>query len=136
MKLRYGKKRAHILKTIRKVFTPDECRMIENGSGLHLVLEFNTDLSDRELQHRLQERKIKIASITDYYMDDVIRDKHQFILNYSSLNMEGLEEALLEIKAALIHNEINDHQLTWLEKDSDNFIYVQLTDGAVFQVEE
>jgi hypothetical protein len=32
--------------------------------------------------------------------------------------------------------EINDHQLTWLEKDSDNFIYVQLTDGAVFQVEE
>jgi hypothetical protein len=34
-------------------------------------------------------------------MDDVIRDKHQFILNYSSLNLEGLEEALLEIKASL-----------------------------------
>jgi hypothetical protein len=34
-------------------------------------------------------------------MDDVIRDKHQFILNYSSLNMDGLEEALLAIQASL-----------------------------------
>jgi GntR family transcriptional regulator/MocR family aminotransferase len=101
MRLRYGRKRARILEMIRKVYTPDECRIIENGSGLHLVLEFNTDIPDRELQRRLRERKIKIASITDYYMDDVIRDKHQFILNYSSLNMDGLEEALLVIQASL-----------------------------------
>jgi GntR family transcriptional regulator/MocR family aminotransferase len=101
MKLRYGKKRTRILKMIRNVFTTEECRIIENGSGLHLVLEFNSDMPDRKLQHRLRERKIKIASITDYYMDDVIRDKHQFILNYSSLDMDGLEDALLEIKACL-----------------------------------
>jgi GntR family transcriptional regulator/MocR family aminotransferase len=100
MRLRYGRKRARILEMIRNVYTPDECRIIENGSGLHLVLEFNTDIPDRELQRRLRKRKIKIASITDYYMDDVIRDKHQFILNYSSLNMDGLEEAFLEIKAS------------------------------------
>jgi GntR family transcriptional regulator/MocR family aminotransferase len=101
MKLRYGKKRTRILKMIRNVFTAEECRIIENGSGLHLVLEFNTDMPDKKLQHRLRERKIKIASITDYYMDDVVRDKHQFILNYSSLDMDGLEDALLEIKACL-----------------------------------
>jgi GntR family transcriptional regulator/MocR family aminotransferase len=100
MRLRYGRKRARILEMIRNVYTPDECRIIENGSGLHLVLEFNTDIPDRELQRRLRKRKIKIASITDYYMDDVIRDKHQFILNYSSLNMDGLEEAFREIKAS------------------------------------
>jgi GntR family transcriptional regulator/MocR family aminotransferase len=55
-------------------------------------------MPDRELQRRLRDRKIKIASITDYYMDDTIRDKHQFILNYSSLNMDKLEEALGVIK--------------------------------------
>jgi hypothetical protein len=31
----------------------------------------------------------------------VIRDKHQFILNYSSLDMDGLEDALLAIKELL-----------------------------------
>jgi GntR family transcriptional regulator/MocR family aminotransferase len=101
MKLRYAKKRARVLKIIRNVFTPEECRIIENGSGLHLVLEFNTAMPDRELQRRLRERKIKIASITDYYMDDAIRDKHQFILNYSSLNMDKLEEALHIIKETI-----------------------------------
>jgi hypothetical protein len=32
--------------------------------------------------------------------------------------------------------EINDNQLTWLEKESDNFIYVKLTDGAVLRLVE
>jgi GntR family transcriptional regulator/MocR family aminotransferase len=101
MKLRYAKKRARVLKIIRNVFTPEECRIIENGSGLHLVLEFNTAMPDRELQRRLRDRKIKIASITDYYMDDTIRDKHQFILNYSSLNMDKLDEVLHIIKETI-----------------------------------
>jgi GntR family transcriptional regulator/MocR family aminotransferase len=104
MKLRYAKKRTRILKIIRNVYTPEECRIIENGSGLHLVLEFNTAMPDRELQRRLREKKIKIASITDYYMDDTIRDNHQFILNYSSLNMDKLEEALRVIKELYVRN--------------------------------
>jgi GntR family transcriptional regulator/MocR family aminotransferase len=101
MKLRYSKKRNRILKMISDIFTTDECRVIENGSGLHLVLEFNTDMHDKDLQQKLLERKIKIASITDYYMDDVIRDKHQFILSYSSLDVENLKEGLLEIRRML-----------------------------------
>jgi hypothetical protein len=31
--------------------------------------------------------------------------------------------------------EIKDDQLIWLEKESDNFIYIKLTDGEVFQAE-
>jgi GntR family transcriptional regulator/MocR family aminotransferase len=65
------------------------------------VLEFNTDMHDKDLQQKVLERKIKIASITDYYMDDVIRDKHQFILSYSSLDVENLKEGLLEIRRML-----------------------------------
>jgi GntR family transcriptional regulator/MocR family aminotransferase len=98
MKLRYGKKRNLILHMIGEIFSPEECRVIENGSGLHLVLEFHTTMPDQVLKHRLWEKKIKIASITDYYMDDQNRNQHQFIVNYSSLDMEGLKEGLLEMK--------------------------------------
>jgi GntR family transcriptional regulator/MocR family aminotransferase len=98
MKLRYGKKRNLILHMIGEIFSPEECRVIENGSGLHLVLEFHTTMPDQVLKQRLLEKKIKIASITDYYMDDQNRNQHQFIVNYSSLDMEGLKEGLLEMK--------------------------------------
>jgi hypothetical protein len=32
--------------------------------------------------------------------------------------------------------EINGNQLTWLEEDSTNFIYVKLKDGEVFRTGE
>lgn len=98
MRLRYGKKRARVLETIKNIFDDNEYRVIENDSGLHFLLEFNTTLADKDIQKKLLEKKIKIGIISDYYMDNEIRDRHQFILNYSSLNIEELKPALGEIK--------------------------------------
>ena len=44
--------------------------------------------------------------ITDYYIDDKVRNKHQFLLNYSNMDMEGLEDALGEIRQILQGNEM------------------------------
>jgi len=101
MRLRYGRKRTKILEIIRKVFNENECRIIENGSGLHFVLEFNTKMPDKKVQEMLLKKKIKIGTISECYKDENVKDMHQFILNYSSLNIDGLENALLEIKKIL-----------------------------------
>ncbi len=79
--------------------------MIENDSGLHFLLEFRTDLTDRELQERLLEKKIRMGSITDYYMGPGPHDRHQFILNYSGIDMDGLEESLVEIRRCIAGKE-------------------------------
>jgi len=101
MRLYYGRKRALILEMIRTHFKEDECRIVENDSGLHFLLQFQTDLSDKEVKEKFLKAKINIGAITDYYMDDRIRNEHQFILNYANMDLDRLENAMPEIKKIL-----------------------------------
>lgn len=101
MRLHYGRKRAKVLEILRQSFSENECRIIENDSGLHFILVLNTELSDKQVKENLLKSKIRIKAVTDYYMDCETKDQHQFILNYSNLVIEGLENAISEMKKAL-----------------------------------
>ena len=101
MRLHYGRKRSRIIELIKHFFTEEECRIIENDSGLHFILEFNTNLSDIEFKERLKAKKILISSITDFEMGQKRQDKHQFILNYSSINIEELRSVLKIVRQVL-----------------------------------
>ena len=103
MRLHYGRKRTQILDKIRKAFNKEECKIIENDSGLHFLLQLKTDLPDREIKRRLLENKIKISAVTDFNLDEKVRDEHQFILNYSNMDLDGLEWALRVVKKVLIN---------------------------------
>lgn len=98
MRLHYGRKRAKILEIIRAGFSEDELTIIENDSGLHFLLKFNTTISDGDIKRRLAARGIKIVPVTDYSMGEHIEDKHQFVLNYSNMQPEELENAINIIK--------------------------------------
>ena len=98
MRLYYGRKRAKVIQVIKNTFTDNECKILENDSGLHFILQLNTELSDSEIKSKLLERKIKISSIDDFNMKEEKTDGHQFILNYSGLNIEKLEDAVCVLK--------------------------------------
>lgn len=98
MRLHYGRKRSRVMEVIKNVFSNDQCKIIENDSGLHFILEFKTDLSDSRLKNLLQEKGIIISSITDFEMKQNFQDKHQFILNYSNIETDQLKNALMAIK--------------------------------------
>lgn len=104
MRLKYGRRRAKIIEIIQKNFTEQQCRILENDSGLHFILEFNTNRSDKELAEVLLNQNIKISSITDYDMSDAAtkEDKHQFIVTYSNMNVERLKEIFSEIKSSFL----------------------------------
>ena len=101
MRLHYGRKRARIIELIKRHFSENQCKIIENNSGLHFILEFNTKLSDQEFKERLKENKILISSITDFEMSEERQDKHQFILNYSSIDINKLDKIMKKIKEIL-----------------------------------
>ena len=101
MRLHYGRKRAQILEVIRSVFREEECKVLENDSGLHFLLQMNTKKSDHEIRDLMIQHRIKITPITDYDMSDNYEDRHQFILNYSSMDVEGLEQALMVLKSVI-----------------------------------
>lgn len=98
MRLHYGRKRAQILQIIRNIFSNNECEILENDSGLHFLLQFNTKVPDEYVKGKLREKKIKIVTVADFDTEGKKQDKHQFILNYSNMNPNELENALKYIK--------------------------------------
>ncbi len=98
MRLHYGRKRTRVIEIIKKIFPPDECKIIENDSGLHFILELNTKKSDLKIKNDLHVKGIHISSVTDFEMLENTADKHQFILNYSNIDTEGLKLALKKLK--------------------------------------
>lgn len=93
MRLVYGRRRAKVLETAQKVFAPSEASILENDSGLHMLLLLHTSLPDTEVKERLARRSIRIRSIMDYDMRDRRSDRHQFLINYAGMNLDRLEEA-------------------------------------------
>ena len=61
-----------------------------------------------KIEAAFQKKKIRMVALTDYYIDDKVRNKHQFLLNYSNMDMEGLEDALGEIRQILQGNDALD----------------------------
>lgn len=101
MRLHYGRKRARVIEIIKKYFTEDECRIIENDSGLHFILEFNMSMSDIAFKELLKSNNILISSVTDFKMNEEISDTHQFILNYSNIDVDRLDSVMKTIKGLI-----------------------------------
>ena len=101
MRRYYRRKREKILEVIHGVFTDDECRILENKSGLHMILQFSTNVPDALLKKRLFDRGIRILPVSDYDMVDIPKDTHQFLLNYSNIDMEKFPDAMRSIREVL-----------------------------------
>ena len=97
MRLKYGRKRANVLGIIRECLGEEQCRIIENDSGLHLILEFVTNKTDKQMEEELAKQRIRICAVTDYDMRNQRRNLHQFILNYSNIDEDRLREVLLKL---------------------------------------
>ena len=101
MRIHYKNKRARVLETIRSIFSEKECQIVENDSGLHFLLKFNTKKSDKKIKEMLLKKNIRITAITDYDMKLDNKNKHLFILNYSNINLDNMKKAILEVKKCL-----------------------------------
>ena len=100
MRLRYEKKKMRILEMISSIFSEEECKVIDNDSGLHFLLELKTKHSDAQIKEKLQKKRISIGCVSDYYMEEVC-DSHLFIVNYSGIKTDGMTDALKELKNAI-----------------------------------
>lgn len=58
------------------------------------MLCFDTKLSDDELCDRLAEHKIHLSPLSQYFHDSVAPTKHMFVLTYSNIDLDNLNDAL------------------------------------------
>ena len=101
MRLHYGRKRQSVLSSIKGCFTEKECRVIENDSGLHFIIQFDTNLPDKTVEERLLKKGIKLQAITHFNLIKPKEDRHQFIINYSNIDADRIMDKLHIVKETL-----------------------------------
>lgn len=104
-RLHYGRKRQRVLESIKRCFKDEECKVIENDSGLHFIIQIATKMTDSEVEQALLKKHIKLQAITDFNINKKKKDRHQFIINYSNIDMDRLSDSLAEIRKLIVEKE-------------------------------
>ena len=77
MRLFYSRQRKKVIDIINHSSLKDKCKVKENDSGLHFLLQLNTKLKDEVIEEELAEKDIKIKALSDYYFEDSGSKKEQ-----------------------------------------------------------
>lgn len=85
----YRHKRNRILKVISNSPLHKISKIAEENAGLHFLIRIDLKCDDETFLKRCEERRVHISALSEYG----INKPHTFIINYSSLPDEGLEEA-------------------------------------------
>ncbi|MEE0434148.1 MAG: PLP-dependent aminotransferase family protein [Peptococcaceae bacterium] len=101
MRLFYARRRQQVLDAIAQSPLADRCTIIEQDSGLHFLLELDTQRTDRTLSDCLAKEGIHLSPLSDYYETGAPTASHRFLLSYANLDMTQLPDALATIARLL-----------------------------------
>ena len=90
----YRNQRDLLLEEIKKSPLNPYCTIKEQDSGLHFLIEINTELSDNALIKKAAALGLGIAFISQYYQNQETAAKHIIIMNYSGINTEKIPKAI------------------------------------------
>ncbi len=97
----YRNRRNRVVSLLEEGPFSDRITILEQDAGLHFLVRVDTELSDAALTKRLAEAGIRIKPISSYYHLPAGEDRHLFVVNYSVLDENALEEALNALPMAL-----------------------------------
>ena len=94
MRNNYKKLRQLLLKELLTHPEHDKIQILQQASGLYVLLKINTTLSDRHLRSRLQQSGVHLQSLQHYYQNRQAAPEHTFVVNYSSLTEKDIPRAV------------------------------------------
>ena len=90
----YRNLRNALIQAIEKSSLSKNSKILEENSGLHFLLEIETEKTKSEIREELFERKIKIAQLDDFYLDGKnVQEKNGrtvLVVNYSALKKDEI----------------------------------------------
>ena len=102
MRNHYRNKRDKLLHAIEISPLASYVTIFEEDAGLHFLLKINTKLSDREFLLKMEQKGIKLSSLSQYFQTSPKEVEHIFIINYSFVTEENMEKAIRMIYHALL----------------------------------
>lgn len=102
MRIFYQKKRNLLLDAIKKSPLSAHVTISEEDAGLHFLMELNTDTDAEIFKLRAEEKNIRLSCLADYYVLPPSRKRPIFIMNYSSVPDENIQEAVERIYQCIL----------------------------------
>lgn len=90
----YHNKRDLILHAIKNSPLASYVTISEEDAGLHFLLKVDTNLSDHEFLVNLEQKGIKLSSLSQYYRTPPKEAEHIFVINYSFVNENAIDKAI------------------------------------------
>ena len=90
----YRTQRDLLLSCIKKQPFFPRVKIREEHSGLHFLMEIETNLPDEVLIKKAEDCGIHISCLSQYYHDKSMAREHTLVLNYSALKKENLAHSV------------------------------------------
>ncbi len=94
MRSHYRTQRDSVMTAIKNHPLYSKVNIKEEDSGLHFLMQVETNLSDEELIQRAQNKGVNISCLSQYYHKCETAPQHTLIINYSGLPKDGISEAV------------------------------------------
>ena len=97
----YKTRRNRVVSLLQTCPFADRLTLLEQDAGLHCLLKIDTELSDDAMTAKLAAAGIRIRSLGSYYHLPAGEALHLFVVNYSVLEEDALEQALRRLPEVL-----------------------------------
>ena len=94
MRNHYRTRRDRIMSAIKKNPEYGRVQITEENSGLHFLLQVDTDLTDEQLVMKARENSINISCLSQYYYRKEKATPHTIIINYSAVKDDDIDRAV------------------------------------------
>lgn len=93
LKKNYAKKNQILIQAIKN-YMGDKVEIGGIDSGLHMVLNINTDLSEEQITERALKKEVLVAGISEYSIVKKCKNKPIIILSYRGIDYNNIEKAI------------------------------------------
>lgn len=97
----YQSRRNRLVSALEHCAAADRLTILEQDAGLHFLVKVKTSWSDEALTAWLAELGIRVQALSSFYHSSAAHDRHCLVVNYSALEEDALNTALIRIEEKL-----------------------------------
>ena len=94
MRTYYHGKKDQLISYIKNSALSKDVVISKEEAGLHFLMKINGDIDDEDFLAKTKQAGLKLMPLSAYSMDEAPTTDHTFVINYSSVPDEHMEEAI------------------------------------------
>jgi GntR family transcriptional regulator/MocR family aminotransferase len=93
-------RRRQVLVQALKSYLGDKVKILGENAGIHLTIQINTSLSDKEIIEAAAKIGVGLTTARNYYLES--SSQGEFLLGYSQLDEKQIEEGICRFSKVVV----------------------------------